>query len=514
MVTTRAKKWSTYAIFVLPALILYTMFAIIPLIMGGWLSTTNWDGVSPWVPVQIPIEQFENEIIPKMSSSQREFVNSYYIKDESQGTYRKQVSSDHNLKGLRKYKMMATFTSAGYVNKNFKFVGLNNYKSVFSAESDPTFWPSKYQVKRFKAGYPLTKASEIEVKDYEKNLLQNISNADDQDIIISLYNKVGDNYVLDMAKFPRKGQKFTIAGELIELPDVGDDWEGFLDMVEEAALNNEKMNLDDIVLKTITSATDGTLSESSDIALRVGAKEVYDSASLKRVLSENWYTNGQRMGVLVFTIFFSFFFVLFSNVIALLIALALDQELKRRNLLRSMFFIPNVLSMVVVAFIWQLVFSHIFPMITGVNRWLSNPDLAPWITIIVASWQAMGFYMIVYLAGLQSVPGEILESAAIDGASGWKKFYYIVMPMLVPAITIALFMSISGSLKTFDIIFALFPSTTRNMGVENITINIYRNAFVDRQAGMATAKAILLMISIGIVTFIQLNYTKKKEVEL
>ncbi len=86
MIFNKTKQWGTFMIFVSPAIILYVIFAIIPLFMGFWLSTTNWDGVSPWVPVQIPIERFENEIIPNLSSANSEFIKQFYIKDESQGT--------------------------------------------------------------------------------------------------------------------------------------------------------------------------------------------------------------------------------------------------------------------------------------------------------------------------------------------------------------------------------------------------------------------------------------------
>ena len=514
MVTTRTKRWTTFVIFVAPALALYVVFAIIPLFMGAWLSATNWDGVSPWVPVQIPIDVFENDILPELTDSQRDFLQGFYIRDDGQGTYRKQETADRNLRGIRKYRAMRAFSSAGYVNDNFRFVGLANYRSVFSSESDPAFWPRKVRVNRFKTGDPLSRAAPIPAQEFEETLLPRIQDAGERTFIEGLYLKDGDVYVLDPGRFPRKGQKFAIAGELIELPDVGDSWEPFLDEVEDAGLTGRPLDIAATARKTIPSAREGSVGAASMEALERGAGELYEAASLKRILNDNWYVESHRMGVLLFTVFFSVFNVVLVNVLALLIALALDQKLRSKNLLRSVFFVPNVLSMIVVAFIWQLVFSHVFPIITGMDRWLSNPDVAPVLTVVVASWQGMGYYMIIYLAGLQNVPQDILESASIDGAGGLLKFSKIVLPMLIPALTIALFLSISGSLKTFDIIFALYPSTTRNMGVENLTINIYRNAFVDRQAGMANAKAILLMLAIGAVTGLQLRSTKKKEVEL
>lgn len=514
MASSKAKQWGIFGIFVSPALILYIIFAIIPMIMGIWLSTTNWDGVSPWVPVQIPIDTFEQEVLPNLSDRNQEFILQYYVKDESQGTYRKQETSEKSLRGFRKYRAMGAFRSAGYINSNFRNVGMENYRSMFSSETDPDFWPQKVQINRFRTGEPLTKISAIPAAEFEQNFLPHLSDGDDRNLIESLYSRVDSEYLLDMSSFPRKGQMFTIAGELIELPDVGDEWEYFLDDVQNAGLDGNPLDIKAIAAGTIKAVAEGTITEESWEALERGAIEVYETATLKRIVSGGWYTDSNRMGVLLFTAFFSVSNVLIMNICALLIALALDQKLRSRNALRSVFFIPNVLSMIVVAFIWQLVFSHVFPIITGVNRWLSNPDYAPWLTVIVASWQGMGYYMIIYLAGLQNVPPEILESASIDGASGFIKFRSIVLPMLVPAFTIALFLSISGSLKTFDIIFALFPSTTNTMGVENVTINIYRNAFVDRQAGLANAKAIMLLLVIGLITGLQLRATKKREVEL
>jgi raffinose/stachyose/melibiose transport system permease protein len=128
-------------------------------------------------------------------------------------------------------------------------------------------------------------------------------------------------------------------------------------------------------------------------------------------------------------------------------------------------------------------------------------------------WQAVGYYMIIYLAGLQGISPDVLESASMDGASGMRRFLRIIAPLLMPAFTICLFLSISGALKTFDIIFALYPSNSTVIGVDNINVNIFYDAFRDKHAGLATAKAVLLLATIGIITGIQLVLTKRREVE-
>ena len=236
---------------------------------------------------------------------------------------------------------MSAFASAGYVNDKFHFVGLSNYRSVFSSESDPAFWPRKVRVDRFKTGDPLSKASAIPIEEFEENFQVWIQASEDRAVIESLYRKDGDFYVLDPNHFPRKGQKFAIAGELIELEDVGDFWEPFLDEVESAGLDGRPLDIQATAQSTIPVVREGTIGSESMAALERGAEELFETARLKRILNENWFVESRRMGVLLFTVFFSFFNVLLMNLSALLIALALDQKIKTKNILRSVFLFPT-----------------------------------------------------------------------------------------------------------------------------------------------------------------------------
>src|SRR6185436_9267426 len=124
--------------------------------------------------------------------------------------------------------------------------------------------------------------------------------------------------------------------------------------------------------------------------------------------------------------------------------------------------------------------TRFLPAVTGVSVWLQNPDLAPWLTVFVATWQGVGYYTVLYLAGLQNISAEISEVASLDGAFGWRKFRRITLPLLAPAFTICLFLSIAGALKTFDIIFALYPSTSTSLGLDNLVVNIFYDAFRDK----------------------------------
>jgi raffinose/stachyose/melibiose transport system permease protein len=169
--------------------------------------------------------------------------------------------------------------------------------------------------------------------------------------------------------------------------------------------------------------------------------------------------------------------------------------------------------LIIVAFVWSFVFRLILPLITGIDVWLGSVNLAPYAVIMVAVWQSCGYLMIIYLAGLQTIPGAILESAQIDGATGFNRFRFITLPLLIPSITICTFYSLSNSLKTFDIIFAL-TSGGPGYATTPIVLDIYFNAFLQNKFGYGTAKAVFLCLIIMIITGIQLAIMKKKEVEM
>lgn len=237
------------------------------------------------------------------------------------------------------------------------------------------------------------------------------------------------------------------------------------------------------------------------------------SEKLKTIISQNLYQDNLILGVIGFTLFFAFFNIVFSNLLALILALILDTKMKTRNILRSIFFLPNVLSLIIVAFIWSFVFRLILPALTGISVWLGSTDLAPYAVLMVTIWQGCGYLMIIYLAGLQTIPVEITEVAAIDGANWLQRLTRVTFPLLLPAMTICLFYSLSNSLKTFDVIMAL-TSGGPGYVTTPIVLDIYFNAFNNNQFGYATAKAVFLCVIIMLVTGIQLFLMKKREVEL
>ncbi len=245
------------------------------------------------------------------------------------------------------------------------------------------------------------------------------------------------------------------------------------------------------------------------------AENISDATAdrLRTVLSKRMYSTLFVPGVIGFTLFFTIGNVIFSNLLALVLALVLDTKMKTKNILRSIFFFPNVLSLVIVAFVWSFVFRLIFPLLTGIPVWLGSPDLAPYALLMVTVWQGCGWLMIIYLAGLQTIPVDIIEVAAIDGAGWWQRLRHITIPLLVPAFTICTFFSLANSLKTFDVIMALTQGGPGYVTTP-IVLDIYYNAFRDNQFGYATAKAVFLCLMIMVITGVQLYFMKRREMEL
>lgn len=221
--------------------------------------------------------------------------------------------------------------------------------------------------------------------------------------------------------------------------------------------------------------------------------------------------------VVNFSLFFTFFNVLFINLIGLLLALALDSHIKNKNFLRTLFFMSNVLSLIIVAYIWSFIYREVFRdiyQLTGIKffnlAWLGDVRYTPIAVVITSVWQGVGYIMVIYLAGLQNIPSDILEVAEIDGAGGFAKFFKIILPLLFPAMTICFFITLTNSLKTFEIMLAL---TNGSYGTESYVLNIYNEAFRINRVGYSSAKAIILLVIIMIVSTIQLTIMKKREIE-
>lgn len=220
-----------------------------------------------------------------------------------------------------------------------------------------------------------------------------------------------------------------------------------------------------------------------------------------------------------FTAKFTILFILIVNALAILLAVALDQKLKTRAFLRAAFFVPYVLSLVIVGFIWRFIFMQGFESLyawTGWPifelSWLGEPDLAFISVLVVSVWQSLGFYVVIYTAGLQSVPSDLLEAARVDGAGPIRRFFGITLPLLAPSVTVAVFVSLTNSIKVFDVLLSLTgggPGGT----TYSVSYDIYRDTFQNNLYGYGSAKALVLFVVVLLITVLQLAYFKRREVE-
>ncbi|WP_251389888.1 carbohydrate ABC transporter permease [Mediterraneibacter agrestimuris] len=212
-----------------------------------------------------------------------------------------------------------------------------------------------------------------------------------------------------------------------------------------------------------------------------------------------------------YTALFAIVSLIMINVFAFLLALALTQKMKGTNLFRTIFFMPNLIGGIVLGYIWQLIFNGVlasFGTALGLNEWYGF-----WGLIILVSWQQIGYMMIIYIAGLQSIPGDVMEAAQIDGASGIQRLFKVTIPMMMPSITICMFLSITNGFKLFDQNLSLTAGEPSKMS-EMMALNIF-NTFYGRTGweGVGQAKAVLFFILVVGIGMIQLRATRSKEVQ-
>ena len=212
-----------------------------------------------------------------------------------------------------------------------------------------------------------------------------------------------------------------------------------------------------------------------------------------------------------FTALFAIVTLVLINVLAFLIALALTQNIKGTNIFRTVFFMPNLIGGIVLGYVWQLIFDAIFARF-GLALKLSE-ILGFWGLVILICWQQIGYMMIVYIAGLQAIPGDIMEAAMIDGANRSQRLFRITIPNMMPSITICTFLTITNSFKLFDQNLALTGGEPLHK-TEMMALNIYQT-FYGRTGyeGVGQAKAVLFFLLVVVIGLIQLKVTRQKEVQ-
>ena len=223
------------------------------------------------------------------------------------------------------------------------------------------------------------------------------------------------------------------------------------------------------------------------------------------------FKDSNFLGSFKFTTLFAIVSLVLINVLAFLIALALTQNIKGKNIFRTVFFMPNLIGGIVLGYVWQLIFDGIFVKFDTALK--LNETLGFWGLVILVGWQQIGYMMIVYIAGLQAIPGDIQEAAMIDGATRMQRLFRITIPNMMPSITICTFLTITNSFKLFDQNLALTGGEPLHK-TEMLALNIY-STFYGRVGaeGVGQAKAVVFFVIVVAIGLLQLKLTRDKEVQ-
>ena len=221
-----------------------------------------------------------------------------------------------------------------------------------------------------------------------------------------------------------------------------------------------------------------------------------------------------------FTALFAVASIILINVFAFTIAYLLTQNIKGANIFRTVFFMPNLIGGIVLGYIWSMIFDGIL------QRYgtflLAETKYGFWGLIILMCWQQIGYMMIIYIAGLQSIPEDMLEAAKIDGANKWQTLWKVVIPNVMSSFTICIFLTLTNSFKLFDQNLALTGGMPVSFGAdgsmvnttEMLALNIYKTFYTGSNSrGVAQAKAVLFFILVAILALGQLKFTREKEVQ-
>ena len=212
-----------------------------------------------------------------------------------------------------------------------------------------------------------------------------------------------------------------------------------------------------------------------------------------------------------YTTAFTVVSVVLINVIGFAVALLLTKKIKGTNIFRTVFFIPNLIGGIILGYVWQLLLNGL---LLQINKTLTYSSVYGfWGLVILMCWQQIGYMMIIYIAGIQNIPGELIEAAQIDGANKGQLLKHVIIPMVMPSITICTFLTLTNSFKLFDQNLALTNGEPSNMS-EMLALNIY-NTFYGRTGweGVGQAKAVIFFILVGAIAMIQNRLTRSKEVQ-
>ncbi|WP_138416251.1 carbohydrate ABC transporter permease [Aquibacillus sediminis] len=231
------------------------------------------------------------------------------------------------------------------------------------------------------------------------------------------------------------------------------------------------------------------------------------------------FSDTQFLNSLWFTIKISVVTVILLNFFGLALALIVTRKLKSSNFLRTIFFMPNLIGGLILGFIWQFIFVSVFDDIgklfgiEGLQGWLSTTNTGFWGLVILTVWQMAGYIMIIYIAYLQNIPNELIEAAKIDGANSFQRFKNITFPLVAPAFTVCMFLTLSTSFKMYDQNLSLTNGGPYE-STQMVAMEIVKTAFSANEMAYGQAKAVVFFIIVAIISLTQVYYNKKREVDM
>lgn len=250
-----------------------------------------------------------------------------------------------------------------------------------------------------------------------------------------------------------------------------------------------------------------------------GLKKTYDFVGLANYIEV--FQDTYFLDSIWFTFKYVIVMVLVANLIALTLAVLIESRRRAKGLLRTVFYMPNMISMVIGGYMWMFIFTQVIYYIADNTSlkfldqsWIGDPNYAFMAIIIVSAWGAVGYLMIIYMAAIQGVPQSLIEAAHLDGANRFKTFQKVTLPMIMHAVTICIFWTLNTSFQVFDVIYTLTGGGP-GRATQSAAINIYEEAFRgNMRFGYATAKSTLLFLLVLTITLIQLAVMKRREQEL
>ncbi len=242
-----------------------------------------------------------------------------------------------------------------------------------------------------------------------------------------------------------------------------------------------------------------------------GFSQTYDFIGLENYF--NIFTDGSIAGPMINTLKFAFIEVIFSNLIGLLLALGINRNTRMNRILRTIYFMPYVISIVLASYIWSYIFSDVCYTMLGIKNLLASPKTVILGLGIISVWKDAGYCMIVFLAAIKTVPEEFYEVARVEGSSRIHTFFKVTLPLIVPAFTANATLVLSWGLKVFE-----YPMVTTGGGPgaasESLAMFIYKNIFVYYKAGYGQAAAIVFTIFLAACSFLVANFFRSREVEI